>query len=159
MRERLYLRGELPLFGLLQICGKHRLHSAGWKRRLQNNRIKMLDHPVEGIRLSAPPSRNGGKFKTLSGQVPGKPWKKRHDSSRLDHTAAKSVGDLHVSGDDGVDEAGHAKQRITTQLQRIAEAVVNPAENHIDAFQPIDGLEIDTPVAHGEVNSLNQSET
>ena len=119
----------------------------------------MVEHPIERVLLPAPPGRDRREFELLAQQLRGEAGKKRHDRSRLNQAASQGVGDLHVSGDDGVHQAGHAQKRIAAQFQRIAKAVVHPAQNHIDLLQPVDSLEIHAAVAHRQVRSLHQSES
>ena len=80
--------------------------------------------------------------------------KKGHDRGRLNHSAAQRVGNLHIAGDDCVDQPRHAEQRIAAQLQRIAEAVIHPAQDHIDLFQPVDRLEKHAAIADRQIGAL-----
>jgi hypothetical protein len=50
------------------------------------------------------------------------------------------------------------EERLATQFKRIAKAIVHASQNHIDLLQPVDCLEIDTTLAHGQVSSLHEGE-
>ena len=84
----------------------------------------MVEHPIERVRLSAPPGRDGRKLQFLAEQMTSQAGKERHYRRRLNQTAAQCVGHLHISSDDGVDEAGNAQKRIAPQFERIAKAIV-----------------------------------
>src|ERR1035437_2299468 len=115
----------------------------------------MVEHPIESVRLPAPPGRDGRKFELLAQQLRAEAGKKGHDRGRLNHTASQCVRHLHISSDDSVDEAGHAEKRIAPQFERIAKAIVHTTQNHIDLLQSVDGLEIYAASAHRQVRSLN----
>src|SRR3979490_2774872 len=103
----------------------------------------MVEHPSERVLLSAPPGRDGWKFKLLAEQVRGEARKKWHDRSRLNQSASQGTCNLHVSSDNGVPQAGHPQERIAPQLERVAKAIVHPAQDDIDLLQPVHGLQID----------------
>src|SRR5271166_1741345 len=100
----------------------------------------MVEDPVQRVCLPTPPGRDGGQLEILVKQVPGEAREKWHDRGRLNQTASQCIGNLHVSSDDGVDQTGHTQKRIAAQFQRIAKAVVYPAQNDIDLLQTIDSL-------------------
>src|ERR1700733_10621524 len=100
----------------------------------------MVEHPVERVLLSAPPGCDGWKFEFLAKQVPGEARKKGHDRGRFNHSASQCVCNLYISSDDGVNQAGHTQKRITPQFERIAKAIVDPAQNDVDLLQSVDGL-------------------
>src|ERR1700679_1272159 len=119
----------------------------------------MVEHPIERVLLPAPPGRDGREFELLAKQVAREAGKKRHDRSRFNHAASQCIGNLYFSSDDGVDQAGNTKKRIAPQLERIAKAIIHPAQNDIDLLQPIYSLEIYAAIAHGEIRSFDQRES
>ena len=42
-----------------------------------------------------------------------------------------------------LDEAGHAERRVAAQLERIAEVVVEPAEDDVDRLEAVERLDED----------------
>ena len=56
----------------------------------------------------------------------------------------------------GLHQAGHAQQRIAAQFQRIAEAVVQAAHDHVHRLQAGQRLQIDAVVAHRQVGAFDQ---
>ena len=54
---------------------------------------------------------------------------------------------------------GTPRSESPAQFERIAKAVVNAAQDHVDLLQPIHGLEKNAPVAHREIRSLDQRES
>jgi hypothetical protein len=87
------LLSKLALFGLIEFGSEYRLHAARWKRRLHHHGIEMIQHPIERVRLPAPPGRDGRKLQLLAKQMPGKAGKKRHDRGRLNQAASQCIGD------------------------------------------------------------------
>ena len=118
----------------------------------------MVEHPVQRVGLPAPPSRDGRKLEILAQQMPGQTGEKRHDRGCFNQTASQRICNLHISRDDRVDQAGHAQKRIAAQFQRIAEAIIHPAQNNIDLLQPVDSLQIHASVAHRKIGSSDQRE-
>src|ERR1700733_12493810 len=119
----------------------------------------MVEHPIECVFLPAPPGCDGWKFELLAKQIRRQVGKKGHNRGRLNQTAPQCIGNLNISSDDGVDQAGHTEKRFAPQLERIAKAIVDPAQNDIDLLQPIYGLQIYAPIAHGKIRSFDQGES
>ena len=71
--------------------------------------IEMIEHPVQRVRLPAPPGRNRWQLQILSRHVPRKAGKKWHDCGSLNDPAAQRIGHAYVSSDDGADQAGHSR--------------------------------------------------
>ena len=89
------------------------------------------------------------------------PRRRRHNSGRnaaiagrLDDPRTERVGHGDVARANGFHQAGDAERGIGPQLQRIAEAVVEPAEDHVHLAQPFERLDEDAAVAHGQVRRL-----
>ena len=78
----------------------------------------------------------------------------RGDGGRLDDARTERIGHGDVARANGVHQAGDAECRIGPQLQRIAEAVVEPAEDHVHLTQPFERLDEDAAVADGQVARL-----
>src|ERR1035441_3864992 len=81
----------------------------------------MVEHPIERVRLPAPPGRDGRKFELLAQQLRAEAGKKGHDRGRLNQTASQRVCHLHISSDDSVDEAGSSPAQPSWQGFSIAE--------------------------------------
>ena len=54
---------------------------------------------------------------------------------RFEQAAAQRVGDRDVARPDGLDQAGHAEERVAAEFQRVAVVVVDPAEDDVDPLQ------------------------
>src|ERR1017187_9688693 len=119
----------------------------------------MVENPVERGRLPAPPGRDGRKFQFLSSQVSGKAREERHNSGGLNEATAQCICNLYISSNDCIHQARHAEQGIAPQLERVAKAIVHPAQDYMDLLQSIDGLEKYAAVAHRQIGSLNQSKS
>ena len=53
----------------------------------------------------------------------------------------------------GVHQACNSQERIAAQFQRIAETIVNAAQNYVYRLQALHGFQVDPPVANREVAS------
>ena len=53
-------------------------------------------------------------------------------------------------------QARHADGRVGAQFHRIAEGVVQAPQQHVHAFEPGEGLEVQLVVAHREVLALDE---
>ena len=69
---------------------------------------------------------------------------------------AQRVGDHHIAGAIGVEQAGHAQRRILAEDQGIDEVVIDAAIDHVDALQARGGAGIDDIVVDQEVAALHQ---
>ena len=76
----------------------------------------------------------------------------------LEHAAAERVGDDHVAGARGLEQAGDAERRIAAQFERIAVVVVEAAQDRVHALQAAQRLEVDGVAAHGQVLPLDERE-
>ena len=59
-------------------------------------------------------------------------------------------------GADGAEQPGNTQRRIAAQLERIAEVIVEPAQDGVHPLQARERLQIHRVVAHGEIGSLGQ---
>ena len=53
-------------------------------------------------------------------------------------------------------EAGHAEQRIAAQFQRIAEVVVEAADDDVDLVETGERLQVHAVVAHRQVGAADE---
>ena len=128
------------------------------ERRLDHHPVERVDHLLPRLVLAAPPGRNRRHVKVFTEDVTAEPWQERHQRRGLDDAAAKTVGDEHVAGARGLNQARHAKQRVTAQFERIAEVVVEAAQNDVHRIQARKSLEVDALVANREIGSSDQRE-
>ena len=73
----------------------------------------------------------------LAEQVPAQAGQERQHRRRLEQAAAERVGHGDVAGAHRLHQARHAEERVGAQLQRIAEVVVEPAQDHVDRLQAL----------------------
>jgi hypothetical protein len=69
---------------------------------------------------------------------------------------ADGVGQRHVAGAVGVEQARHAEHGILAEGQRIEEVVVDAAVDHVHPARALGGAHEDRVVAHEEVVALDQ---
>ncbi len=72
--------------------------------------------------------------------MPGEARKKRHDRGCLNQAASQRISHDDVSGYDCVNQAGHTEERIASQFERIAKAIIDAAQDYVDSLQPINCL-------------------
>ncbi len=113
----------------------------------------MVERPL----LPAPPRRQTGQDQLFAEQLAAQPRQKRHQRLGFDHAAAERIGDGDRSGARRLKQPGDAEGGSAAQLQRIAVQIVDPANDEVDRFQPVDGLEIHAVVAHGEVGAFGKA--
>ena len=69
----------------------------------------------------------------------------------LEHAGAERVRHHDASGAQRADQPGHAERGIAAQLERIAEVVVEAAQDGVHAAQPAERLEEHRVAAHREI--------
>ena len=109
-------------------------------------------------RLTAPPGRHRRQQQLLAEQLAAERRQERQERRRLDHPGAERVGDDDVAGADGIDEPGDAEEGVAAQLQRIAEAVVEAAEDDVDRLQAFERLDEDAAIADRQVAAFDERE-
>ena len=129
------------------------------ERRLDDQVVQMLEHVRRDLAVVRT-TRSA-----TDGSISSSPSRWRQSAGRNGRMAAVSitpgaerVGDDDVAGADGIDQAGDAEQRVAAQLERIAEAVVEPAEDDVDRLQAFERLDEDAAIAHGQVAAFDQRE-
>ena len=118
----------------------------------------MLEHVRELPGLSTPPGGDRRQLQLLAEQVAAQTRQERQDGGRLDHPRAERVGNGYVAGPCRLDQAGDAERRIAAQLERVAEAVVEPAEDDVDRLQAFQRLDEDPAITHRQVAAFDQGE-
>ena len=57
-----------------------------------------------------------------------------------------------------IDEAGDAEEGVAAEFERVAEVVVDAAQDDVDLLEAADGFEVDAAVADGEVGAFDEGE-
>ena len=122
--------------------------SSGRRRRASSSAAASPHHHVgmHGSSSGLPSRRCRGRGQEL------------RERGRLEHGHAERVRHEHVARAPGLHQAGHAERRVRAQLERIAEVVVQPPQDGVDALEAGQRLEIDAVLAHGEVAALDEGE-
>ncbi len=84
--------------------------------------------------------------------------KKRQQRRRFEHAHAERVGHEHAAGAARLHEPRHAERRVVPKLHRIAEVVVEPAQDPVHRLEALHGLEEDPVVSHREVAAFDERE-
>jgi hypothetical protein len=150
---------KLPLFGWIEFGTEYRFYTSRRKCWLHHHGIKMIQHPIQRVWLSTPPSRDGRELKRLAKQMCGKTGKERHNRGCLNQAASQCIGYNDVSSYDRVNQTWHTEKRIAPQFERIAKAIIDSAQDYIHSLQPINCLEINGPVTHCEIRSRDQGKS
>ena len=75
---------------------------------------------------------------------------------RLEHAGAERVGHHDAPGAQRAQQPGHAERRVAAQLERIAEVVVEAAQDGVHAPQAAERLQVHRVAAHREVVAFDQ---
>ena len=129
------------------------------ERGLDDHLIESIDHELLFLGLPAPPRRHAGQFQFLAEQMPAQAWKEGEQRRAFSQARAKGVGHGDVSRPRGLHQSRHAEKGIAAQLDRIAERVINPAQDDIDRLQAFERLQEDALIAHGQITAFDQSES
>ena len=118
----------------------------------------MREHVVALARLAAPPGRDARNREILVEEVAAQARQEAQESVALDEPRAERVADRDLARASGLQEPGHADERVRAQLERIAELGADPAHDQVDGLQALDGLQIHAVVADREVRALDDAE-
>ena len=118
----------------------------------------MRQHVLQIVGMSAPPRPGRRQEQLLVQETAAHLGQERGHGGGLDDPRTERIRHRDVAGTNSVHQAGDAECRIGPQLQRIAKAVVEPAENHVHLTQPFEGLDEDAAVADGQVGPFDQRE-
>ena len=137
-------------------------NSACWPKRgnagLITDGLEMLEHVPARRLVAAPPGGHRRHPQLLAEHVAAQAGQERHQGRGLHQAAAETVGDEDGAGARRLHQAGHAEQRIAAQLERVAEVVVEPAQDHVHRVEAGERLEIHAVVAHREIGAADQRE-
>jgi hypothetical protein len=101
---------------------------------------------TEGMASGSPSS-----FSQAPGRKPG-------SGGGLEQAAAERVGDQHIAGAHRLQQAGNAQRRVAAQFERVAEVVVEPAQDGVHAAQAVECLQVDAFATHRQVLPFDQRE-
>ena len=84
----------------------------------------------------------------------GQGGEKGHQPHIFDDAAAERVGHGNLTSAYGLEQAGHAQVGILAQFQRITEAIIDAAQNHIHGLQSRQRFERNAAVNHRQIVAL-----
>ena len=116
----------------------------------------MLDHIFQRRRLAAPPGRHRRHRQRLAEQPFAQRRQEAEQGAGFEHARTERIGHQHPAGADRAEQPRDAQRRVGAQFERIAEIVVEPAQDRMHPAQAAQGLQIDRVVAHGQVLPLDQ---
>src|SRR5262245_61116273 len=108
--------------------------------------------------LTAPPGSEARHRELLVEEVLAEARQEAQERVALDEPGAERVADGDLAGARRLHEAGHADQRVRAQLERIAEIGIDAPHDEVDRLEPLDGLQVDAVVAHGEIGAFDDAE-
>ena len=121
--------------------------------------VEVIENIVQILRPSAPPRPHRRQQQVFAEQMPTEVGLKRQDRSGFDDARSERVRDRHVAAPRGLDETRDAVRGVGAQLQRIAQAVVESAEDDIDRLEAIERLDEDTTVADRQIAILDEGQS
>ncbi len=145
--------------GLVELVAEDDLAETAGEGGLDDQGVEVAEHVVQGRIFAAPPGGDGRHGQLLLEQMPADAGQEAGQRGGFEQAGAEGVGHQHAAGTHGAEQAGHAEGGIGAQLDRIAEVVVEAAQDGVDALQAGDGLEEDGVVPHREVLPFHQRET
>src|SRR5690606_21958296 len=151
------LSDELRALALTELASEHRLPGSGTGPGAVDDEVgEMLDHVGERLRFTAVKGSDRRELELFSQELAAEPRQERRQRGRLEHAAAEGVRDHHAAGPDRVHEAGNAEQRIRTQAERIAVAVVEAPQDDVDPLEAAQRLEVHHAIAHRKVAPFDE---
>ena len=132
--------------------------------RPPRNRDDRLDDKVvepgqdmgEPVRAAAPPRLRRRKEQLLAEETTGDGGDVAHKPGRLHQRAAERIGQRHAATAHRLQEPRGAGQSAAVQLERIAFAIDDAAEEDVDRHEPAECLQAGTVLANGEIAPLDQ---
>ena len=149
-------RAQLGERRRVERAAEDRLGAPHGERRLDDHLAQLREHVREHARLAAPPGLDARQRELLAEQRAAHARQERHERRRLHDARAERVRDGDVALAHGLQQPGHAQRRVGAQLERVAEVVVEPAQDDVDAVQAAQRLQVDAALAHGEVGALDE---
>ena len=156
VRARAHARDQRVALGGVEIAAEHRVEVLVRERRLDDQILEIRDHRLERRPLAAPPGRDRGQDQAPAEKPLGDGGQKAEPGRRLEHTAPERVADEHVTEAHRREQPRHAERRIGAQLHRVAEIIIQPAQDGVHALQSGERLQINARVTDGEVVALHQ---
>jgi len=102
---------------------------------LQHDMIEVIERVLETFRFATPPGRHRFRATGFRRGVPGKVGANRRAARRFEDAGAEGVRHRDVAASHRVREAGHADNESGRSSERIAEVVVEAAEDDFDGLQ------------------------
>ena len=128
------------------------------KGRQDRQLIEVRANITARVFPAAPPGGRGGHEQLLVQKATAQSRQEVHLSRRLDHAAAQRIVENHRTGARRLQQSRNAQKRVAPQLQRIAKAIVQTADQQIHRLQSGQRLDVDAAVAHREVRAFHQRE-
>ena len=120
--------------------------------------VQVIEHVAALALLAAPPRREARHRELLVEEVLAQARQEAQERVALDEAGAERIADRDRAGARRLQQPRHADQRVRAQLERIAKLGVDAAHDEVDALEPLDGLQVDAVVAHGEVRAFDEAE-
>ena len=156
VRSRAHAGDQCGALAPVEILAEHRLDAQLRKRRLDHQLVQLLDRVFERRLLAAPPGGERWHGQFLAQQASAQTGQKAEQGARFEQVRTERIGDQHIALTGRFDQTGYADRRFAIQLQRVAEVVVEPAQDHVHPTQAGQVLQPDTAVAHHQVGAFDQ---
>ncbi len=151
VRLAMHAVDEARATGSVELVAEDGLHLHRRIRGLDDQLVEMRDDVLESGRLSAPPRRDRRHRELLAEEPLAQRGIEAGESARLEDGAAERVRHEHVARANDVEEPRNAERRVGAQLDRVAEVVVEPAQDRVHAPEPAERLQVDAVAANDEV--------
>ncbi len=108
--------------------------------------------------LTAPPRGDAGQDQVLAVEVAADPVDERAQGGDFRQSRSQRVDQRDVAFAHDVRQSGDAEHGRSVQFQRVAQTVVNAAQNHVNGFQPVDVFQIYAVAAHRQIGGVDRAD-
>src|SRR5712692_8976889 len=130
--------------------------TTGFVRGFHNEVMQVFDHVLTLVIIPTNIGGNIGENYIFSQVVFNDLWNIRINDLVVSNAGPRRVCEGDTSGAVDVHQAGNAKHRVGTEGRRIEKVVIDPAIDHIDAFESFRGSHHDIAVHDDKITSLDK---
>ena len=147
---------KIVAFGQGQALAEYRLRKTPGCGGSEDHLIDVIERVRQRRPIAAPPGLDRRQLQILAQEAPAQARQKWDHGGRLQHAAAERVRDGDVAAANRIQQTRNAQRRIGTQLQGIAEIIVQAPQDDVDTVQAAQRLQIHAAVAHRQIAPIDQ---
>lgn len=124
--------------------------------RLDDQLVEAVHHLLAGVRVTEAPGVDVLEDRLLREVVADQVGDIGVDELVVGYAVADRVGERHLAAARGVDQAGAAEQRVTAEVHRVEELVVDAAVDDVHRLEAVGGAHHDPAATALQVASLDE---